>query len=370
MEKFFVIGSEDPSFKNSDRITFLPECLGIIPPDSGIIFNRYASPEYVKAVQKIKTVSLGSFLLHAKKNQDIALVSCFDFPAGREFVKKLQVSCRYKFKLYDYHQFCFEHDIPLMFLPPKQERDVILSAKNEWAEFRKQLTDDFSKLSLDCYLSAYETNDSSLMLPVYIDFSHIFFNRISRMLSLVPNKSEIYVDVGALDGDTVIQFLDSAGTYKAIHAFEPFRGAYEILEKKKFFVENMHTYPIALSNQTGEIDFITNTSGSSRAADTHTPTGTATERVLCSRLDDILDEATLLKIETEGHEAQVIEGAQHLIKKCKPDMVVHAYHYPLDPIRITEQVNKISSYKYVALRFYTVGVHIFSLFFSDRAPFV
>lgn len=381
MKDFFVIGCGELSFRvcgcnevgtaTPGYLFRLPKFKGLVLTDSDTAYSPYATPDLQRSLESVKTISLGGFLNYVRKNPDTILVSFYDFSAGEKFLESLEKASRHPIEIIDYYSFFLENNLTFVFTPAQEERQKILGAPKEWAELRRQLTDDFSKLSLDCYLAAFETKDFRKMRSAYAGIQNRHINRLSRQFSLVPTSSEVYVDIGAWDGDTVMKFVNCTDGYKAIHAFEPGGQAYAKLKNLQFFVENLYTYPQAVSNYTGEIEFFIPDSGvSARVPGDEVPKSAATERVPCTKLDDVLEEATFIKIETEGHEVPVIEGAANLIKKCKPDMCVEAYHYPLDPIRITNAVNKIHRYKHIALRFYSIDAHWFSMLFSDRAPFV
>src|ERR1700722_4581738 len=233
MKNFFVIGFTDPSFRWSHKIADLPQFQGIIMLDDEPVFNRYVPPDLLQSMLAYKRVSLGYFLNYTKKNPDTVLVSFFDFSAGHRFLKKLQDTKRYKFEVQDCYNFYLENNIPVLYVPSVDERDMILNEKKEWANFRRQLTDDYSQFSFDCYLTALESKDRRKLIPTYIDMDYKIFNRLSRKLGLVPNSSEIYVDVGAWDGDTVTHFVNCAGDYRAIHAFEPSAKPFTVLQNRK-----------------------------------------------------------------------------------------------------------------------------------------
>jgi FkbM family methyltransferase len=366
MEDFYVIGSHELGFRVSSAITSLPQCKGMV--DTDIHHNRFMSSSYRQRLSGLQTIPLLKFLRHAKKNPGTVLVSFYDFYAGHMFVKKLE-SLGYGIKVVDWYNFCLENNLQVLFTPAKEEREKVLSATDEWARFRKELTDDFSQFSLDCYLDMHRTKNRAKLLPAYVLWDHKFVNPISRKLSLVPEKSEIVVDVGAWNGDTVTKYLEMIGTYKSIHAFEPNRKIFPKLKEREFYIDKFYTYPMAVSNFTGELEFFLGGHEASRIAELAVPDGSATERVPCTKLDDVLDEATILKIEVEGHEPEVVQGAARLIKKCKPDMCVEVYHFPLDPIRVMDEVSNVHNYKYKALRFHAIDQYLFSMYFSDRAPF-
>jgi hypothetical protein len=83
-------------------------------------------------------------------------------------------------------------------------------------------------------------------------------------------------------------------------------------------------------------------------------------------LDDIIDEATLIKLDVEGFENKVLTGAKNLIKNNKPDIIVDTYHFANDAINIYENLMSIHDYKFVSMRFIHANCHVHSLYFSDK----
>jgi hypothetical protein len=77
----------------------------------------------------------------------------------------------------------------------------------------------------------------------------------------------------------------------------------------------------------------------------------------------------MLKMDVEGYECNVIEGAKRLIEKSRPDMAITCYHYPWDLFQILEKVQEIHGYANVALRHYGPSLYDSVLLFSDRQSF-
>lgn len=71
-------------------------------------------------------------------------------------------------------------------------------------------------------------------------------------------ERDVYVDVGAYTGDTILQFLEfSGGKYQKIYALEPDKGNYRSLQKfiKYGVIENIETFNIGGWSETGEREF-------------------------------------------------------------------------------------------------------------------
>jgi hypothetical protein len=97
--------------------------------------------------------------------------------------------------------------------------------------------------------------------------------------------------------------------------------------------------------------------------------GAPTIEVPCVRLDDVIDRCTLLKMDVEGFECNVLRGARRLVATCRPDMAITCYHYPQDLFNILELVQEIHRYKHVALRHFGPSLYDSILLFSDRQSF-
>ena len=146
-------------------------------------------------------------------------------------------------------------------------------------------------------------------------------------------KNEVYVDVGAYDGDTVDNFINSVKNYKHIYAFEPDRYNFKKLYSKFKNNEKAELFNIAAGSQNGIIKF-NQLKGRQSASDKN---GNYT--VACRKIDALSADATYIKIDAEGSELDVLKGAQNVIIKNKPKLKVAAYHRFADlllPIFIKE----------------------------------
>lgn len=77
----------------------------------------------------------------------------------------------------------------------------------------------------------------------------------------------------------------------------------------------------------------------------------------------------MIKIDVEGFEKKVINGAKSLIEKCGPSMHVSGYHYPQDLPDIIHEVRSIRKYKKTVVRHYGASVYDTNILFSDRQEF-
>jgi FkbM family methyltransferase len=123
-----------------------------------------------------------------------------------------------------------------------------------------------------------------------------------------PGKNRRMIDVGAYIGDSTKWFIDSEFE---CHAFEPQPDAFECLTRNV----NCKTYNVPLGN--GEMvstsdETVGNLGG--RSLDLN-------GNISAVKLDDLFESADVIKIDAEGFEPFILEGAKNLLAK-KPFVIV------------------------------------------------
>jgi len=133
---------------------------------------------------------------------------------------------------------------------------------------------------------------------------------IKRVLSFVPQRRAA-VDVGAHIG-VWTQML--AAQFKQVYAFEPVAENFECL-RANVDQPNVHLHAVALGAGCGFCDLTLPTGGNSGTWRTKHRVG----ETLVVPLDahGLLD-VDLIKIDTEGTEGEVLQGARELLERCHP----------------------------------------------------
>ena len=165
---------------------------------------------------------------------------------------------------------------------------------------------------------------------------------IGEFLRAVVKPGQCVFDVGANIGHYTRILRDLVGAQGSLYAFEP-----NPINRKKLFAnfasKNVHLFEYALSNKEGEVDFhIDCRPGMDGLAsslvrldnfpDIQTiKVKTTTIDTLCQKLN--LTPA-LLKIDVEGHEHEVIQGAEQLIKTSRPFIVFEFWETWWDKVRL------------------------------------
>ena len=157
------------------------------------------------------------------------------------------------------------------------------------------------------------------VLPFGIDYQH----DISRLCSIYGGSIGTFVDIGANIGQTTMAALTSFPS-AMVFAFEPDKTSFGALTEN---VRNprFHPFNLALSDKAGEARFFdygafaTSNSlveNAQYAARTAHPV--TVRSVQCETLDAFcsshrIDRIDVLKIDTEGHEMEVLHGASQML---------------------------------------------------------
>ncbi len=134
-------------------------------------------------------------------------------------------------------------------------------------------------------------------------------------------KGDVVVDVGANIGYYTILLADKVGKNGKVYAFEPDSTNFDILEKniKTNKLEKVVVVKAAVGSREGKLKLYK--SGKNYGDHKLYGDGKAKEEVKIIKLDDFIKEkVNLIKIDTQGWEPEVIEGAKKIIEKWKPIM--------------------------------------------------
>lgn len=129
----------------------------------------------------------------------------------------------------------------------------------------------------------------------------------------------IIIDIGANIGNHALYFANFLKFYEYIICFEPVLENYEILEKNLRGYKGIFTYNYALSDKTQTLQMSANRSN--MGASMVKLEGELT--VQAYSLDRLYyKNVSLIKIDVEEYEPQVLDGAQDTIAKYKPLIII------------------------------------------------
>lgn len=143
---------------------------------------------------------------------------------------------------------------------------------------------------------------------------------ISRLRSWSPG--DVIFDVGANDGRSISRLRNHIPEPE-IYAFEPVSSAFETLVQRTEDLDNVHCFRLAMGAESGQKEIYVNEISAMSSfhpewGDSIGPdwaTATEREKVEVATVDEVMadqgvDFVHLLKIDTEGHDLEVLKGAQ------------------------------------------------------------
>ena len=150
--------------------------------------------------------------------------------------------------------------------------------------------------------------------------------------SLVPDKGVFY-DIGSNWGYFAIFIASRQGFEGKVHAFEPLsavHGDLESLVAQAGFEDRVVCHHKALSDRAGLGTISTHRGFHSALA--RLDDGGSGEKVALARLDDLdIPPPDVMKIDVEGHEARVLDGARGILRQHQPMIVFESWERPDDP---------------------------------------
>lgn len=161
-----------------------------------------------------------------------------------------------------------------------------------------------------------------------------------RLLDI--RDDEVYLDLGAYDGDTVRAFLQTTGgRYREIWALEPDCKNFRKLQNSCGGLRDLHVLRAAVWQRSGSLPF------AGRAGRNSALQEGAAEQTPALSLDELWQRQmtlppTLLKFDIEGAEEQALRGASRLLAEIKPRLALAAYHRTEDIFRLPLLLRKLN----------------------------
>lgn len=141
------------------------------------------------------------------------------------------------------------------------------------------------------------------------------------------NKNEVLYDIGAFDGDTIVDFLKSGREFQEIHSFEPSPRNFSKLQQRVAEIadrglKKIYPHQLAVGDTEGTIQVENDAGPASRV-------GQGQETAAVSTLDRLVEKSatpTFIKMDIEGFEPQCLEGGRRVITEYAPVLAVCVYH--------------------------------------------
>jgi FkbM family methyltransferase len=207
-----------------------------------------------------------------------------------------------------------------------------------------QLNDDNSRETLTRLIDFRYNFNVDVMRYFSFRIHEQYFDQITWI------DNEIFVDCGCFDGQTTLRFIELNPKYLAAYAFEPSPINYEASSKALDKIDRVKLYPYATFRENDFVSFDANQGSASGISHS----GQVTVKTV--KLDDMISEATYIKMDVEGAEYDTLLGAKRLIQTCKPKLAICVYHNQEDFWRIPELVLSYNPDYKVRLTHYSEGI--------------
>lgn len=219
--------------------------------------------------------------------------------------------------------------------------DSFLAAHSEEiAAARALLADEQSRRVYDNVLLFYRTGRLELLDDITTDKAEAF----EQVLRL--GADELYVDLGAYNGDTVDEFLHySGGSYRKIVALEPNAKNFAKLQAHCAALECTELWQLGAWSENTTLTFNNKAGRNSAIADRGVETRVATvDTLLCGAA------ATYVKADVEGADYEALLGMRGTMAQYKPKLNFAAYHRFEDIFRLPLLIHEINPAYRIYLR--------------------
>lgn len=212
-----------------------------------------------------------------------------------------------------------------------KDKDYLTVHKDEFLAASTLLYDEYSKKVFWGYLDALKGN---IYDDISLSASGTYFNELTRR-----KKEGAFVDCGAYDGDSVINYFDFFNDQPIVYAFEPDRANFEKLMKKTKGKANVFCINKGCYSAEGHLSFSSSGDMSSSLQET------GNDSVEVTTIDSTVDETkvSFIKMDIEGTELEGLKGAKHVIERDMSVLAVSTYHRQEDLITLIPYIAGLHS---------------------------
>ncbi len=223
-----------------------------------------------------------------------------------------------------------QHEVLAPHLPLFDETELV--SINWFAKYENELQKVYDALADD---KSREVFAATLNYKLSGKVQYLFECVTPRQADLQElftfTDDEVYLDLGAYNGDTVQEFLQlTSNKYQHIIAVEPDRRNYRKLTALAESLGNISVEQCGVWSEAGELGF--SDSGGRQS----TFLAVNKQSVPVNSIDNLAQGLPIsyIKMDVEGAEMQALAGGKQVITQQEPKMFVAAYHYDVDLFRL------------------------------------
>lgn len=228
----------------------------------------------------------------------------------------------------------------------KSEKIIFEEHKAELKKAYHLLEDEKSK---DVFKKTmkFRTTKNRMFLRGIIEGNQYFVKGI-----ISPSNSEVFIDCGGFDGDTLRNYLKFNRNYRKIIIFEPTAKNLKRIQNycRQKNLKNIVCIEAGVGEKSETAYFSNKGTADAYVSDS------GTTQIQIFALDELEEcqDATFIKMDIEGSEMAALKGAKNIIIRNKPKLAICIYHKPEDYYQIPLYLKSlVPEYKfYVRHHFY------------------
>ena len=162
-----------------------------------------------------------------------------------------------------------------------------------------------------------------------------------------PKAGDVAIDAGGCWGDTALWLAHSVGERGEVHTFEPTPGNRKLLEHNLSLnpglAQRITVWPYPLGGVPGETVWIPDVIAAGATMQNEHPNGEARAMIELPirSVDELVAERRIsrvdfIKVDVEGADLGVLEGAADTIRGQRPRLAIACYHKPDDLVKIPD----------------------------------
>lgn len=201
----------------------------------------------------------------------------------------------------------------------------IISNIDEFEKVGNLFEDDLSYQSYLAFLKTRISGNNTYIFNLFKKETNYFHNDIFKI-----NSKEVFMDIGAYDGDTIRLFLkENNGFYQHIYALEPNETSRKML---RVYVEGYKLQNVTMSgaipwNKKGKLQFVENDNGelSSLVFNENSKIDGEISSINAEPLDEMFaykEAITLLKINYLEGTKEALQGAKNILQVHRPKLAI------------------------------------------------
>jgi len=162
---------------------------------------------------------------------------------------------------------------------------------------------------------------------------------------MMCDENEVFVDLGAFNGDSIKDYINTYGAYKKIYGYEITPTIYKELCNNISIYKHVECRNKAVGESRGII-YVKDKQGGGASANKIDEKGDIPIQMV-SLDEDIQEKITFLKMDIEGAEQGALRGAKGHISNSKPKLAICTYHSNSDIWKIPKMIYEMNpEYKF------------------------